>query len=253
MPAFAGMTVAGRLHRFAASSARSHVKEQVVLGLDPRKDCGAPSGRIRLLVGSLSAPRLCGDILMPMPRRLTSASAAPRTSTVELTWPFQKTRRPRVGPLRLVRCPAGGGWGLPVCLGPLVSAGTSGAAPLIPRGRRSAARVLMDEGWGECNAAARAGDKSAVDLADDRLARHEAANAPRQREVTGPRQSSSPVPAQRTRFRPAMSTAAYGTQRVTLQFQRSETSPCLGPRQVQGHSRHKFEGRHRRERRTPDT
>ena len=38
---------------------------------------------------------------------------------------------------------------------------TSGAATLIPRYRRSAARVLMDEGWGEFNAGVRGGDKIA--------------------------------------------------------------------------------------------
>ena len=39
------------------------------------------------------------------------------------------------------------------------SAGTSGAASLVPRYRRSAARVLMDEGWVEFNAGQRAEDK----------------------------------------------------------------------------------------------
>ena len=66
----------------------------------------------------------------------------------------QRVRTPEAGPL------SGRQWsGLAICLGPLVSAGTSGAAPLIPRHRRSAARVLMDEGWGKCNAASGGGDK----------------------------------------------------------------------------------------------
>ena len=58
-----------------------------------------------------------------------------------------------VGPPRLARYPAGRGPGLPSTngLGPFLSAGTSGAATLVPRSRRSAARVLMDEGWAECN------------------------------------------------------------------------------------------------------
>ena len=46
-------------------------------------------------------------------------------------------------------------------LGPLLSAGTSGAAPLIPRSRRSAARVLMDEGWSHSKRGLGGGDKLA--------------------------------------------------------------------------------------------
>jgi hypothetical protein len=42
------------------------------------------------------------------------------------------------------------------------STGTSGAAPLIPRHRRSAARVLIDEGWVKSNQGARGGDKWCV-------------------------------------------------------------------------------------------
>src|SRR3972149_5691337 len=38
-------------------------------------------------LGSLSAPRFCGDILEPMPRRLTSVSPAhPKGHAEELTW-----------------------------------------------------------------------------------------------------------------------------------------------------------------------
>jgi len=48
---------------------------------------------------------------------------------------------------------------LAIHLGRVVPAPSSGAASLIPRGRRSAARVLMDEGWGEFNAGMGGGDK----------------------------------------------------------------------------------------------
>ena len=41
----------------------------------------------------------------------------------------------------------------------LVPAASSGAAPLAPRSRRSAARVLTDEGWVKFNAGGRRGDK----------------------------------------------------------------------------------------------
>ena len=48
---------------------------------------------------------------------------------------------------------------LAISLGRVVPAPSSGAAPLIPRSRRSAARVLMDEGWGESNRGGEGGDK----------------------------------------------------------------------------------------------
>ena len=56
----------------AAAQARPvYVKEHFL----PNKDCGAPSGRIRCAkLGSHTAP-LGGDILMPMPLRLTSVPA----------------------------------------------------------------------------------------------------------------------------------------------------------------------------------
>jgi hypothetical protein len=40
-----------------------------------------------------------------------------------------------------------------------MSAGTPGAATQVPNDRRSAARVLMDEGWAEFTAGWRPGDK----------------------------------------------------------------------------------------------
>jgi hypothetical protein len=48
---------------------------------------------------------------------------------------------------------------LAIHLGRVVPAPSSGAATLIPRGRRSAARVLMDEGWVEYNCRSENGDK----------------------------------------------------------------------------------------------
>lgn len=69
--------------------------------------------------------------------------------------PRRVVRRPprpdRVTPGARARLAAG--------LGPCCPAPSSGAASLTPRYRRSAARVLMDEGWAKCKRAARAGDK----------------------------------------------------------------------------------------------
>ncbi len=42
------------------------------------EDCGAPSGRVRILMGSLSAPRFSGDVFEPYGVTLTAVSAAPR-------------------------------------------------------------------------------------------------------------------------------------------------------------------------------
>ncbi len=111
-------------------------------------------------LGSLSAPRLCGDILGPMPCALPLFPPRFESARKMRPGPYsarrQRVRTPEAGPLACRR------WsGLAICLGPLVSAGTSGAATPIPRSRRSAARVLMDEGWAECNAASRGGDKFA--------------------------------------------------------------------------------------------
>jgi hypothetical protein len=62
----------------------------------------------------------------------------------------------------------------------LVPAASSGAAPLAPRYRRSAARVLTDEGWGKLSAATRSGDNflrsvSEADVAVSRVPRLHAA------------------------------------------------------------------------------
>ena len=68
--------------------------------------CGAPSGRVRCAkLGSHTAPRLCGDILMPLPPRLTSvpARAGHSAQLAGLTWASQPRRRrvrtPEAGPL----------------------------------------------------------------------------------------------------------------------------------------------------------
>jgi hypothetical protein len=128
-------------------------------------------------MGSLSAPRLCGDILMPMPRRLTSVSARSALQPnggVDLGFPAPGGRE--LGPLRLLT----GARSEDRSFRPSAYARTSGAATLAPRSRRSAARVLMDEGWAECKRGLRGGDKlhrlplvagihdlgRAVDLAD---------------------------------------------------------------------------------------
>jgi hypothetical protein len=73
----------------------------------------------------------------------------------ELTW-ASHPRRPRV------RTPEAGSYParVPQALSPpLAYACTSGAASQVPNDRRSAARVLMDEGWSKFTAASSAGDK----------------------------------------------------------------------------------------------
>jgi hypothetical protein len=44
-----------------------------------------------------------------------------------------------------------------------------GAATLAPRSRRSAARVLMDEGWVHCNVSSSGGDKSGDKISEVHL------------------------------------------------------------------------------------
>ena len=91
-----------------------------------------------------TAPYLCSRSSEPCGRTagLTQASQPRR----------QQVRTPEAGPLACARVRRGG-------FRPPSYARTSGAAPLIPRSRRSAARVLMDEGWGESNRGGEGGDK----------------------------------------------------------------------------------------------
>jgi hypothetical protein len=119
------------------------------------EDCGAPIGRVRCANWAASRRPAYAAISgpqhrLPVPRvandlKLATSGIPPKACG---------SRTPEAGPLSCRR-----GSGLAICLGPLMSAGTSGAASLIPRYRRSAARVLMDEGWSECNAGQRGGDK----------------------------------------------------------------------------------------------
>jgi hypothetical protein len=116
----------------------AYIKERGLRGTDrPRP--------LRKL-GSLSAPRLCGDILGPMPCALPLFP--PRSNTRKIRpGPYsarrQRVRTPEAGPL-----PYRQGSGLAICLGPLMSAGTSGAATLIPRSRRSASSRPHGRGMG---------------------------------------------------------------------------------------------------------
>ena len=102
-------------------------------------------------------PAYAATILKPMPCALPlfpPRSNARKIRPGPSSPGRQRVRTPEAGPL------AGRRWlGLAICLGPLMSAGTSGAATLVPRSRRSAARVLMDEGWVHSNAAKTGGDK----------------------------------------------------------------------------------------------
>jgi hypothetical protein len=94
---------------------RSHVKEHFLRAtaslLEREQGLRGTVSLRPIFVGSLAAPR-CGDILMPMPRRLTSVSArATEGSLSELTW-ASHPRRPRVrtpeaGPLAGARSASG--------------------------------------------------------------------------------------------------------------------------------------------------
>jgi hypothetical protein len=106
-------------------------------------------------LGSLSAPRLCGGIEA---QSTAYPCLAPRMAA-KLTTPGFHPRRVLEDPRGRIALllPAESGRGLatpPVCVPPA----SSGAASPIPRSRRSAARVLMDEGWAESNRSARSGD-----------------------------------------------------------------------------------------------
>ena len=138
-----------------AQAARSAVAHQ-------DEDCGAPRACVRFCKGSLAAPRY-GDILGP---DATLISGAFTSQSEVKDWTRHvpgravgERRTPEAGPL-----PAGRFPGLlhPKGLGPILSAGTSGAAPLIPRSRRSAARVLMDEGCMHFTASSSTGDNIAT-------------------------------------------------------------------------------------------
>jgi hypothetical protein len=145
-PAFAGVTDVFDHHRDAIASGSC-------------EDCGAPIGRDPSRdKGSLAAPR-CGDILGPG-AALTAGVAPPEMGEADWTRHVPgraagERRTPEAGPLPRRRCP---GWHHPKGLGPILSAGTSGAASQVPRYRRSAARVLMDEGWSECKRVLECGD-----------------------------------------------------------------------------------------------
>ena len=87
------------LERFAAF-ARSHIKEHPLEG----EDCGAPIGRVRLRnLGSLSAPRLCGDSLGPCRDALPLFPPHAEMSTRKIRPGFSSPGGRELGPLRLVR------------------------------------------------------------------------------------------------------------------------------------------------------
>ena len=143
--------VAGMLSRLAASP------REVLSKSDPLKrvrTAGHRAAASVFLVGSRSAPRLCGDIRPSAPLTRAARSGRDAKPTTLGFHPRRVVRRPprpdRVTPGARARLAAG--------LGPCCPAPSSGAATLIPRYRRSAARVLMDEGCMQCKRAARGGD-----------------------------------------------------------------------------------------------
>ena len=104
---------------------------------------GAPLMR-RYFNAHAAAPYLCSRSSGPCGRTagLTRASQPRR----------QRVRTPDAGPLACARVRRTG-------FRPPSYARTSGAATPIPRSRRSAARVLMDEGWAESKRGGEGGDK----------------------------------------------------------------------------------------------
>jgi hypothetical protein len=119
-------------HRLAASVAQSG------------QPLGAPLMR-RYFNAHAATPYLCF--------RSTGIEGIPEVG-VDLGLPAPGGRE--LGPLRLVRCPCARSEGR--SFRPSAYARTSGAATPIPRSRRAAARVLMDEGWVQCNCGLKGGD-----------------------------------------------------------------------------------------------
>ena len=151
-----GMTKKSAQHKI---SRRAEARERCLpSGLARGRDAGRRT-IARLFWWATFRRPACGDVFAALPRRLTSVSArASERSRSDETWPFQTPGGRGSEPLRLLRCACAR------CEGnrgfrPRLPRAASGAASLIPRYRRSAARVLTDEGWTHCNAAARAGDK----------------------------------------------------------------------------------------------
>jgi len=134
--------------RFAAG-ARSHVKQQGLRGTDrPRpflvgQPLGAPLMR-RYFRAHAATPYLCFRRLDEK-RKIRPGFSSPGDS--------------ELGPLRLVRYPAGSGRGLPFVSGPLCPPAPQAPRPLSREADGLRARVLMDEGWMHCSEAMRAGDK----------------------------------------------------------------------------------------------
>ncbi len=157
----AGSASIVRSSRPKAGSAWIKRTSGALSGRDPSRDKGSLSGPARAQAARASRNlSTCGDIEASF-RRLT-----PR----RLHRPARKARKPHPmtagshGGGRIVRPPRPYRYSdarsrLAIHLGRVVPAPSSGAATLIPRGSRSAARVLMDEGWVQCNAAPMDGDK----------------------------------------------------------------------------------------------
>ena len=121
---------------------------------------------------------------------------------------FAKLTNPGFHPRRVLEDPRGrialllpaeSGRGLatpPVCVPPA----SSGAASLIPRSRRSAARVLMDEGWSEFNRGARGGDNKRCRVGKAKRAHHRLGGATACRcPPTAQARGTAPRPVWRTR------------------------------------------------------
>ena len=105
--------------------------------------CGAPSGRVLFLVGSLSAPRLAAS-LPPLSPLTTCSAGKPADMDLGLPTQAEEKKRPEVA-----RCSGREGLSPPV-LG-------NGSTPHDRDGLGHAS--LMGQGWEECNAGVEGGDK----------------------------------------------------------------------------------------------
>jgi hypothetical protein len=140
------------LKRFAATLARSHVKEH--------EDCGAPKSlRPLRKLGSLSAPRLCGDIAAPKPPLLARFRLADGTGSCDRAFrPGGWRGTPEAGPLPCRRWSS-----LLFVSGPVVRRHLRRRVP-SPEKQTVCSSRPHGRGMGHCNRALDTGDKFAQEM-----------------------------------------------------------------------------------------
>src|SRR5262245_42126158 len=143
----------GVFHRPRGSREPEGLSKSVAL---PKgRTSGAPSGRVRSLVGSLSAPRL-RRYIEPLPLAYRLFRGQPKLpAEMDLGFPTQAGADE---PLRWFVTPAAK---RDTTLSQMRSQARSAVLlrRRIPRPEKKTARVLMDEGWGKFTAGATGGDK----------------------------------------------------------------------------------------------